>query len=472
MNHSDKHCDLAGASACCRLFDALLDASKRVSACFSALSLALILGCSDGSDGGTTTAVVGPLEFAVGTTSRTYVDGSRTTDAHANVPEAATRTLDTLILYPAEGSFGDPVATDAPVDRWGAPYPLVVLAHGLGGNAQGLLALGEVWASRGYVVVLPQFPLTNSATPGGPVGQDTQNQPGDVSFLIDEVLAESSQSGQLFSDVVNGDQIAVSGHSNGGITTFGLIAHSCCKDSRLDAAIVLSGVNSPFAGGEYNLSDTPPTFVVHGVFDLPLAYNQAVRTYNELSPIKGLLTLEQADHTSYLGADDVSFDASAQATADFLDAQIRGDTDALERLPTYVIPELASISWVPDDAANRPVEPLPEPETNRQASLSEDSNLVDGQTIVVSWSGFLPDTVVSILQCAGDGRDQASCNIAGGRVLVPDPLGMGSLDLVIRTGAIGNGVCDSANPCTIVVNDASLIEDEANVRIPITFRDD
>jgi len=30
-------------------------------------------------------------------------------------------------------------------------------------------------------------------------------------------------------------------------------------------------------------------------------------------------------------------------------------------------------------------------------------------------------------------------------------------------------VCDSANPCQVIVNDASLTDPEATVRIPITL---
>jgi len=38
-------------------------------------------------------------------------------------------------------------------------------------------------------------------------------------------------------------------------------------------------------------------------------------------------------------------------------------------------------------------------------------------------------------------------------------------------GPIGNGVCDSTNPCQVIVNDASLTDAEATVRIPITLAD-
>ncbi|MBK6739063.1 MAG: hypothetical protein IPG64_14865 [Haliea sp.] len=139
----------------------------------------------------------------------------------------------------------------------GGPFPLVVLSHGLGGSPASLVPLASRWASRGYVVALPAFPLTNSKTPGGAAQQDTQNQPGDVSFLIDEVLAESASAGLLLSDAVDGEKIAASGHSNGGLTTYGVAVNSCCRDQRVGAAIILSGVPAPYAGGDYDPSIAP-----------------------------------------------------------------------------------------------------------------------------------------------------------------------------------------------------------------------
>ncbi len=434
-------------------------------------TLLLLVACSDGNDEGSI-YFVGPQEHAVGMTSMTFVDTSRPTSAHGSVPEAPTRILETTIVYPVHGTPGGASTSGLPVDGSAAPYPLVVLSHGLGGSPGYMIPLAEAWAARGYVVALPRFPLTSNTTPGGPVAQDVQNQPADVSFIIDEVLAESHSAGSLMSSSVDGDRVAVSGHSNGGITTYGLTAHSCCRDRRIDAAIVLSGVPSPFAGGEYELSDTPPMFVLHGVHDIQLIYNQAVRTYNELQPPKGLLTLEESDHGSYLLPNDPAFEWVALSTADFLDGELRGDAAALKRLAEDQSPGIATMHWAPDEASNVPVETLPEPETNRQAFISADTDLTDGQIIAVSWSGFLLGQVVNIMQCSGDGRNgAAACNISGGRILYPDPNGMGSLELVIRIGPIGNGVCDSTYPCTVIVNDASLIDEAATIRIPITLAD-
>lgn len=445
--------------------------AKQTAGTFIYAALMLLAACSDGNDNGTT-SIVGPQDHSVGLSVMTFVDTSRPTSAHGAVPAAPSRTLETTIVYPAEGTPGGAPVLGAPVDGADAPYPLVVLSHGLGGSIDYMLPLAELWARRGYVVALPRFPLTSNTTPGGPVAQDVQNQPADVSFVIDSVIAESANAQALLGNAVDGQNIAASGHSNGGITTYGLTAHTCCKDPRVDTAIILSGVTSPFADGVYDLSDTPPMLLLHGVYDVQLIYNQAVRTYNELLPPKGLLTLEESDHGSYLRADDPAFEVVAQATADFLDGQLRDDDAALQRLAQIEAPGIATLHWAPDDASNVPVELLPEPETNRQALISADTDLTDGQIITVSWSGFLPGQVVNIMQCSGDGRNgAAACNIAGGIILYPNPTGAGSLELVIRHGAIGNGVCDSGNPCTVIVNDASLVEDAATVRIPITLAD-
>jgi dienelactone hydrolase len=443
---------------------------KLVASVVSCVGLLLLGACSSNNDNGVGAAGVAQ-DFAVGRTSMTFIDSSRPTAAHGSVPASPQRTIETTVVYPAEGMATDAVTANVAVARAAAPFPLIVLSHGLGGNIDYLLPLAEVWASRGYVVALPRFPLTNSATPGGPVAQDVQNQPGDVSFLINQVLAQSNTTGMLLSNAVDGEEIAASGHSNGGITTYGLVSHSCCRDQRIDAAIVLSGAASPFAGGTYDLSDTPPMLVVQGVNDVLINYNQTVRTYNQLQPPKGFLSLIASDHGSYLSPDDPAFAVTAQTSLDFLDSELRDDSAALERLPENQVPDVATLYWAPDAVSNVPVATLPEPETNRQAFVSADSNLTDGQVITVSWSGFLPEKIVNLMQCSGvdAAGGAAACNISGGRLFYPSPNGMGSLELVIRTGPIGNGVCDSANPCQVIVNDASLTDPEATVRIPITL---
>ena len=129
--------------------------------------------------------------YGVGLVEEVFVDDTRPTSGAAGRAEQPNRTVETTILYPANvGSDGGIADGAEPADR-GGPFPLVVLGHGLGGNVEYLTPLAERWASAGYVVALPRFPLTRGATPGGIDGADVQNQPGDVSFVIDEVLASA-----------------------------------------------------------------------------------------------------------------------------------------------------------------------------------------------------------------------------------------------------------------------------------------
>ena len=53
----------------------------------------------------------------------------------------------------------------------------------------------DLWASRGYVVVAPTFPLSSGTAPGGPGLADYREQPADVSFVISRVLRLARREG-------------------------------------------------------------------------------------------------------------------------------------------------------------------------------------------------------------------------------------------------------------------------------------
>ena len=213
---------------------------------------------------------------------------------------------------------------------------------------------------------------------------------------------------------------------------------------------------------------------VLGVNDQAVSYNQVVKTLEDAAAPKALLTLEQADHADWLVPTNEAFPIAAKATTDFLDAYLRGDASAIARLtarePEDQATPIATMHFALDDAAMVTVGTVPAPETDRQASVSAETDLRDGQTVTVTWSGFLPGKTVNVLQCTGDGRGgTASCGLGQGHVLLSDPTGDGSVDLVIHTGPFADGVCDAQNPCTILVNDSGLLEPDAFVYFPITF---
>ena len=158
----------------------------------------------------------------------------------------------------------------------GGRYPLIVFAHGLGGSPQGYEQLLTAWAAAGYVVAAPLFPLSSSETPGGPDGGDIGNQPGDMSFVINQVLSASATANGPLSGLVDPSEIGAAGHSNGAITTLGLIANSCCRDTRVKAAVVMAGTTEGLGRGSYELSKAPPLFVIWDVHDELVPYADAV----------------------------------------------------------------------------------------------------------------------------------------------------------------------------------------------------
>jgi len=437
--------------------------------------LFVVTGCGSTSTDAGSTYAPPPRPFGVGITTQTLIDATRPTQANRAEPARPDRTLVTTIVYPSTvptsvDSAGLPTATpDAPADTAHGPYPLVVFAHGFGGNEMLLLPLARTWAQAGYVVAMPRFPLTTTATPGGVNGADIANQPADVGFLFTTLSAPNDTP---VNGIVDGERLALAGHSNGGITTLGAIANSCCKDRRIDAAIVFAGVTSPFGGGTYDLTDLPPVMFVHGVNDAQIDFEQAARIFNDSTAPKVMLRVDTGDHVSILVPTAPTFATVAAATIDFLDLTLLGDPEAGDRLATEQVPGATTMFFARDGAAAAtvkvPVQDLGS--MNRTATISKQTGLRDGERITVTWSGFLPGKTVNIVQCTGDGKGGSeTCEIRPGQVLIPDPTGSGQLEMAVIVGKVGNGVCDASNPCTILVNDAGLQDPAAFVYFPITF---
>ncbi len=426
----------------------------------------LCIACSGGESSRSASTTLPDLRsarpLAVGTTKRTFVDSSRPTQANGTAPALASRTLVTTVVYPATST-----GIDAPADRAHGPYPLIVLAHGFGGDDTLLLPLATEWARAGYVVAVPLFPLTNARAVGGVNGADIANQPGDVSFLIDTLTHTNDA---LADGVIDTERIGLAGHSNGGITTLGTIANSCCRDRRIDAAIVFAGITSPFGGGTYDVTDLPPVMFVHGVNDAQIDYDQAARIFNSASSPKAMLRVDVGDHVSIIWSKAPTWSTVVTATTDFLDLTLRGDTTAADRLATDQVAGQTTMFWSPDADHPATVPVSAQATMNRTATISRQDGVRNGDRATVTWSGFLPGKTVNIVQCTGDGRGGSeTCEIVPGRVLIPDPTGSGSLDITFTVGKVGNGVCDAAHPCTILVNDAGLQDEDAFVRFPITF---
>jgi dienelactone hydrolase len=270
--------------------------------------------------------------YAVGTRTLTFVDTSRPTAPNGSYAGAPSRTLPTLILYPAKGDPTKPsIANARPLrPRSGHRFPLIVFSHGLGASGPAYQRLLEQFVRQGYVIAAPTFPLSNGSAPGGAALGDYVHQPADVSFVLTRTL-RLARGHAFLAKTVDRSEIGAMGHSLGAITTLGVAANSCCLDRRIDAAAALSGIELPFGSGTFFSKPTPPLLLVHGNADGTVPYGGSTSAYNQAPAPKVLLTLIGAPHVFFAAP---WLDPSVRTTTDFLDGYLKHRRSALRRLST------------------------------------------------------------------------------------------------------------------------------------------
>jgi dienelactone hydrolase len=410
----------------------------------------------------------------VATTTMTFVDTSRATPPWDGMPGKPSRTFVTTIWYPARASSSVAAAGNG-------PYPLIVFAHGLGGSPQDYRQLLTAWAAAGYVVAAPLFPLSSSQTPGGPDGGDIGNQPGDMSFVIDQMLSASDAANGPLSGLVDPSEIGAAGHSNGAITTLGLIANSCCFDARVKAAVVMAGTTEGLGSGSYELTKAPPLLVVSDVHDGLVPYADAVAVFNQARGPKALLTLDwdsssdSTGSTAHMASSGVVGPTSVpviKSTTAFFNAFLKHEHGALQAVSANGRSSLSVVhtAWTSGSPATLP---LPkQAAVHLHATVTPNIGLHDGQAVTVRWRGYTPGKVVNILECSHvdiTTASSAGCSFAHAAILHPDPTGSGSAVLHLGTGTIGNGVCDAAHSCYVIVNNASSTNPADTRALPIHF---
>src|SRR5712691_6375912 len=248
--------------------------------------------------GSATGAFVDPGSFGIGERTLDLVDTTRATPAHGNIPEKPDRTLTTEVWYPTTPG-GTGVVRDAAVAR-GGPFPLVVNSPGLLDVREGEAYYAEALASRGYVVASLDFPVTGLRATKQDLS-DLGNQPGDVSFVIDGLLALSHTRGEWLAGAVDRHRIGVAGLSLGGATTLLVAYHPTLRDRRVRAALPIAPAACFFGAGFYRAA-RPPLLVLQGDQDLlvPLETNGA-RVFERSRSPRSLVTLLDGTHTAFSG---------------------------------------------------------------------------------------------------------------------------------------------------------------------------
>jgi fermentation-respiration switch protein FrsA (DUF1100 family) len=257
----------------------------------------------------------------------TFVDTSRGIEAGPNQAPTPSRTLETAIYLPS---------SSGPAPAGGRP--LVVFAHGSGGNPEFYRVLLEAWAAAGYIVAAPRLP------------RDLVNQPGDVSFVITELLRLSSATTGPYAGLIDDKRIGVAGHSAGGVTALGVAFNSCCLDGRVRAGMVLAADAPPFSNGTYFTGIHTPLLVVHGLADPTVPFAEGRRIFAEAMPPKMMLAVPasdvpSADHARpYVGTDNRPLPDTRvvmATTIGFLDRYLRDDRDAVGRIRKVIDTEVS-----------------------------------------------------------------------------------------------------------------------------------
>jgi predicted dienelactone hydrolase len=242
---------------------------------------------------GATASVNARKAYQVTSTTIDFTDHSRATPASNGVPALPYRTLATIVAYPE------------PPSGKRHEFPLVVYSHGFGATAVSAMPTMQSLASHGYVVAAPDFPLSTTGLPGGLDLLDYAHQPGDVSFVITQMLKLARTNGSPMYQEIDAHRIGVAGHSLGAVTTLAVSYNSCCRDARISAAVEMDGeLNVPIGPegnfpGTYFKGHNPPLLVVNGTKDTigPYAISQAI--YAQSPTPKYFLSLIGAPHEGF-----------------------------------------------------------------------------------------------------------------------------------------------------------------------------
>ena len=185
------------------------------------------------------------------------------------------------------------ITADADMASTDGPFPLVVYSHGSGGIRYIHSDYTETIASHGYVVIAPDHPGNTSIErvlgSGDKPAQIAVNRPGDVIAAIDAFLDPEHPRTGPFVPLIDGDNIAVTGHSFGGFTTYAVASGyenplgSSPVDERVDALIPIApavgdGSSAGLLTNELLAGIELPTLIIAGTDDKTTPVDPNVET--------------------------------------------------------------------------------------------------------------------------------------------------------------------------------------------------
>jgi predicted esterase len=259
-----------------------------------------------------------PGDFGVGLTIATWKDSQGSTENFYEGTVAPGRAMQVEVFYPAlDVKPATVVAGAPPAYRYG-PYPVIVFAHGFGVDPNTYRPLLESWAEAGYVVVAPFFPDTSLTAISAEHGVDTEsdefNQPGDIAFVVSQVVAASQgapppHEGYLVG-LLDPDRLILAGQSDGADTVAALMYDHEYAATLASLAVQPVAV-ALFSGAEFTrgvdaysapISGGPPVLVVQSLTDACNDPADSSLLYNMLAGPKWFLAIDNATHLGpYVG---------------------------------------------------------------------------------------------------------------------------------------------------------------------------
>jgi dienelactone hydrolase len=208
------------------------------------------------------------------------------------------------------------------------PRPLLLAIHGVDGSPDALAPLLDTWAAAGYVVAAPTFPKTKKDAAGKALRREVVDQAADARYVLDQLLDDAT------ARHVDPHEIGIAGMSLGGMTVYGLISHTCCRDGRIQAAVVMAGVHDDFPTGHYVHQDVP-VLLVHG--DADVGYHHSQSAYTQLAPPKWFITLHGERHSPPFEVPRSAVGTLVDTTSTlFWNRYLRHDTAAASQLVSVV----------------------------------------------------------------------------------------------------------------------------------------
>jgi dienelactone hydrolase len=191
-----------------------------------------------------------------------------------------------IVLPLRDEKRGRPLPTTVYVPESGTSAPLIVFGHGFWGHPRKFTQLFAHWVEAGYVVAAPAFPHTNDESPPPYLLEDVANQPADVGFVLDELLARG---------LGDAERVGVGGFSLGAETALAVGLHPGYADPRIRAVVALAGAltHPDFAADALR---PIPLLLVHGTEDKDVRVQESLAVYEAARQPKELVTIEGAGH--------------------------------------------------------------------------------------------------------------------------------------------------------------------------------